>query len=284
VGKPKFQILLIDDDVFFANYVANVLTDIGGYLVTQSHSVDDGLELARKRKFPLVIVDLKMPPGKAFDSVETSGGHKTGLALARQIKNVSVTTKILVHSAAPEIDFGHLPFEIGGATFLRKSSSPMELIRAVRQILQPHSIRPKSFIVHGHDHTTVLELKNYLQNRLGFDEPTILAEQPFLGLTTIERFEVCASGIDWVLVLLTPDDTGQLRGASSSEQARARQNVIFELGFFHGLMGRRSGRIVLLYKGTLEIPSDLSGIGYIDITNGIEAAGEHIRRNLSRRV
>ena len=56
--------------------------------------------------------------------------------------------------------------------------------------------------------------------------------------------------------------------------------MIFELGYFHGLMRRQSGRIILLYKGGLEIPSDLSGITYIDITHGIEAAGEEIRRNL----
>ena len=54
--KPKGRILVIDDDVFFANYVANLLTDLGGYSVTQSHSVDEGLELARRGKFPLVIL------------------------------------------------------------------------------------------------------------------------------------------------------------------------------------------------------------------------------------
>jgi hypothetical protein len=36
----------------------------------------------------------------------------------------------------------------------------------------------------------------------------------------------------------------------------------------------------LLYKGPLEIPSDLSGLIYIDITGGIDAAGETIRKEL----
>ena len=87
--KSKSRILVIDDDVFFANYVVNTLTDLGGYSVTQSHSVDEGLELACRGKFPLIIVDLKMPPGKSCDSINTSGGHKTGLVLAREIRKAS---------------------------------------------------------------------------------------------------------------------------------------------------------------------------------------------------
>lgn len=278
--KSKDRILIIDDDVFYAHYAANLLTDMGGYVVTQSHSVDEGLELARRGKFPLVIVDLKMAPGKCFDEVDTSGGHKTGIVLAREIRKASPSTKIIVQSAAPDAELERISFQIEGATFLCKSPNPGEMIRAVRHILDPKQARAKSFIVHGHDRQIALELKNYLQNWLGFDEPTILAEQPSMGSTILEKFEAYASDTDWVFVLLTPDDAGGLAAEPESTQPRARQNVIFELGYFHGLMRRRYGRIILLYRGNLEIPSDLSGIVYIDITHGIEAAGEEIRRNV----
>ena len=76
-------------------------------------------------------------------------------------------------------------------------------------------------------------------------------------------------------MLLTPDDSG-----TSEEKKRARQNVIFELGYFYGKLGRKSGRVLLLHKGNLELPNDLSGIVYINIDNGIEAAGEEIRREI----
>jgi predicted nucleotide-binding protein len=280
VRKSKDRILVIDDDVFYAYYAANLLTDIGGYVVTQCHSVDEGLELARRGKFPLAIVDLKMPPGKCFDEVDTSGGHKTGMVLAREIRKASPPTKVIVQSAAPDAELERISFQIEGATFLCKSPNPGELIRAVRHILDPKRARAKSFIVHGHDRRTALELKNYLQNWLGFDEPTILSEQPSMGATILEKFEAYASDTDWVFVLLTPDDAGYVAAEPESAQPRARQNVIFELGYFHGLMRRRYGRIILLYTGDLEIPSDLSGIIYIDITHGIEAAGEEIRRNV----
>ncbi len=67
---------------------------------------------------------------------------------------------------------------------------------------------------------------------------------------------------------------------TDDEKHRARQNVILELGYFLGVLGRETGRVVLLYKGPLDVPSDLSGVVYIDISNGIEAAGEKIRKEL----
>ena len=64
----------------------------------------------------------------------------------------------------------------------------------------------------------------------------------------------------------------------SDSSMRARQNVIFELGYFIGKLGRKSGRVILLLKGMVDIPSDLNGILYIHIDNGIQEAGEEIRK------
>jgi len=136
-----------------------------------------------------------------------------------------------------------------------------------------------AFIVHGHDRGALLELKDYIQNTLGWPEPVILDQQPSGGRTVIEKFEEAAEEIDIVFVLMTPDDVG---GKKETELVRrTRQNVIFELGYFVGKLGRRSGRVILLYKGGIEIPSDLNGIIYIDISEGILEAGERIRREIS---
>ena len=135
----------------------------------------------------------------------------------------------------------------------------------------------KTFIVHGHDHQAVLELKNYLQSRLKFPEPTVLFEQASGANTIIEKFERYAKDIDVAFVILTPDDLIDPQGGPGG---RARQNVLFELGYFVGKLGRKSGRIILLTKKGVEIPSDLAGIIYIDITDGILAAGEQIRREV----
>lgn len=132
----------------------------------------------------------------------------------------------------------------------------------------------KIFIVHGHDNVKY-ELKNYLQNTLKCPEPIILSEVSQPGLTIIENFEQVADDAALVFVLVTPDDP------QADSSLRARQNVIFELGYFLGKLGRKSGRVIILKKGAVEIPTDIQGILYIDIDHGIMAAGEHIRKAIS---
>jgi predicted nucleotide-binding protein len=138
----------------------------------------------------------------------------------------------------------------------------------------------RSFIVHGHDHRSLYELIDYLQNTLKLDKPAVLQNMPGGGRTVIEKFESEAEAIELVFVLLTPDDEVADTSDTETKKYRARQNVIFEMGYFLGKLGRTTGKILLLHKGRLDIPSDIAGIEYIDITNGIESAGEKIRREL----
>jgi predicted nucleotide-binding protein len=61
---------------------------------------------------------------------------------------------------------------------------------------------------------------------------------------------------------MTPDDHGA-KAAESNTKPRARQNVVFELGFFIGRLG--SERVAALIKGDVERPSDLEGVVYINL-------------------
>jgi predicted nucleotide-binding protein len=74
-----------------------------------------------------------------------------------------------------------------------------------------------------------------------------------------KKFETYAKQVGFAVVLLTPDDLGGPASAPALV-ARARQNVIFELGYFVGKLGR--GRACLLRNGEVEIPSDLYGVIY----------------------
>lgn len=119
----------------------------------------------------------------------------------------------------------------------------------------------KVFLVHGHDDTVRHTVARYLE-QLAF-EVIELSEQPNKGQTIIEKLEANAD-VGFVVVLLTPDDIGAKTG-SSELVTRARQNVIFELGFFLGRLGRE--RVVLLYKPYVEIPSDFHGVVYVQFDN-----------------
>jgi predicted nucleotide-binding protein len=83
---------------------------------------------------------------------------------------------------------------------------------------------------------------------------------PNIGRTLIEKFEDY-SNVGFVVVLLTPDDLGTSKDKREELKPRARQNVIFELGFFVGKLGRE--RVCVLYKENVEIPSDYEGMLYV---------------------
>ena len=90
-------------------------------------------------------------------------------------------------------------------------------------------------------------------------KPIILHEQPNQGRTIIEKFEDHAQ-VGFAVVLLTPDDTCCSEEDPDTPQFRARQNVILELGFFLGKLGR--ARTFPLRKGDVKIPSDYYGVVY----------------------
>jgi predicted nucleotide-binding protein len=116
------------------------------------------------------------------------------------------------------------------------------------------------FIVHGHDDATKLGVARFLGNVLGGADVILLEEQPDQARTIIEKFEDYAADAGYAIVLLTGDDEGRKRGTQGELQPRARQNVILELGFFIGALGR--GHVALLYEEGVELPSDISGVLY----------------------
>lgn len=121
----------------------------------------------------------------------------------------------------------------------------------------------KVFVVHGHNEATRETMARFLE-RLGL-EPIILHEQASGGRTIIEKLEHYAD-VNYAVVILTPDDEGRKKGEGELHQDRARQNVILELGYFTGKLGRR--RVCALYSGRVEIPTDYLGVLYIPFDEG----------------
>jgi hypothetical protein len=91
---------------------------------------------------------------------------------------------------------------------------------------------PIIFLVHGHDGARKYEVARYLQQATG-EWPLILHEQPDRSRTIIEKLEDHGSQAGFAVILLTGDDEGREKGAADLT-ARARQNVVFEHGYFIG--------------------------------------------------
>jgi predicted nucleotide-binding protein len=166
-----------------------------------------------------------------------------------------------------------------------------------------NEVKKSVFIVHGQDFQPVKELKAILK-KIGI-APIVLYDQPSRGMTIIEKLEQC-SEVDFAFVLLTPDDLGlkkqiisevykayheqenptddklknwlkTLKGPYAefiidrvlpSIENRARQNVVLEFGYFIGRLGR--SKVCCLYKGDLELPSDMHGICYLPFNSSVE--------------
>lgn len=121
----------------------------------------------------------------------------------------------------------------------------------------------KIFIVHGHDDSLKNEVARFVE-KLGL-EAVILHEQANAGNTIIEKIEK-NSDVGFAIVLYTPCDEGKSK-SSESLRSRARQNVVFEHGFFIAKLGRSN--VVALHKGEdLELPNDISGVVYIKHESG----------------
>lgn len=115
----------------------------------------------------------------------------------------------------------------------------------------------KVFIVHGHNEIVKQSVARTLES-VGLT-PIILAEQPDKGRTVIEKFEKEGNDVGFAVVLLTADDKGR-KNKARTMQSRARQNVVFEMGYFMALLGRE--RVMLLLQPGVEEPSDLKGVVY----------------------
>jgi len=182
-----------------------------------------------------------------------------------------------------------------------------------KKALRPFVKAELVFIVHGRDHKPVKELKVMLSD-FGLN-PIVLHEQPSGSRTIVEKLEKY-SDVGYAFVILTPDDVGcldvrvskslksvvetlqnlveaytvikrkkplkkardELSRAISLFKTRARQNVVLEFGYFMGLLGR--DRVCCLYKGDVELPSDMQGIVYISFKESVEECRDKIIKEL----
>ncbi|MDO5605709.1 MAG: nucleotide-binding protein [Paracoccus sp. (in: a-proteobacteria)] len=118
--------------------------------------------------------------------------------------------------------------------------------------------KPRIFVVHGHDEAAKEAVARFVE-KMGC-EAVILHEQASRGMTIPEKLDANA-GVDFAVVLLTPDDEGRKKGGET--HGRARQNVIFELGYFVAKLGKH--KVCALVKGDVEIPTDYLGTVYTQL-------------------
>jgi len=165
-------------------------------------------------------------------------------------------------------------------------AGPLAAPKVVGQPVASSADLRRVFVVHGRNLAAVDRVVRLL-NDLSLDA-VVLREQPNEGRTVIEKFEA-HSDVAYAIVVLTGDDIGGLAGSKPEElRLRARQNVILELGFFIGRLGRK--KVAALEEPGVERPSDIEGVLYVPFDAGdtwrlllakeIKAAGLSVDLNL----
>lgn len=185
------------------------------------------------RKF----TDVRYTPQVSFSGMDTSGYRPAGV---KQVIAILESSKL-------ELEISAAPPERG----------PVAV--AAGKIVESKKV----FIVHGRDDARKFELASFLHGVTG-EQPVILHQQSNGGQVLIEKLEEHGASAGFAVVLLTGDDFGRPEElAAEDERPRARQNVVFEMGFFFGLIGRQ--KVAVLYEPGVELPSDINGLVYTEI-------------------
>ncbi len=266
--NPK-TIVVCDDEDWGRLYLLEVLKD-EAYNVIPTRNAEETLAVLKEHAVDLIVLDVLMPFMNGYELaylLRNEGNHIPVLMYSAQFSNSETYTRMA---------------ELGNAYYLNKPCMPKMFLEKVSAILEEGpSIGPKVFVVHGRNHRVRDEVCGFLKTQ-GMHNPVILQNQRSEGLTIMEKFERQAhNNLDIIVCILTRDDVACSKETENDFHERARQNVIFEMGYFMGKYGRTSGKIFLLFEAPLEIPSDLAGVVYIDISRGIEQSGEEFARELS---
>lgn len=132
------------------------------------------------------------------------------------------------------------------------------------------------FIIHGKSEAKWRELKDILEKEFKLT-PIILSEKPDTGRTIIEKFEEYAKTCSCAIAIFTPDDEVVSNG---EKYLQARPNVIYELGWFCGRIGR--DKVILLLKEGTTIFSDFGGIVQKRFIKHVAEKANEIRKDLEQ--
>ncbi|HYW14397.1 MAG TPA: TIR domain-containing protein [Longimicrobium sp.] len=263
MSRTPWKILVADDDSLFCRLVEERLKD-DGHDVLRAASDQAAREVLRRNVVDLAVLDLQLKGDEPNDM----SGLSIALNEAKHIPSLLITnhrkkdieqfTGMLdrlgaPHSALPQIIYKHS---------IDQDPALIGLRAAIHDRLVP-----RVFVVHGHDTAVRGQVRAKLVE-LGL-EPVVLVERPGMG-PVFDKLRLAAKRMHFAIVILTGDDLGNtarklkphleskdrqaLAKVRETLKPRARQNVIFELGYFASLLG--IDRVLVLYEDGVERPSD----------------------------
>ncbi|MDH4246833.1 MAG: response regulator [Deltaproteobacteria bacterium] len=116
-----FQLLIVDDDVDFAESMAEMLAE-QGYAVSVANSGSEGLTHTRQNTFDLVLLDMKMP-------------GMSGLECLRLLRQERPGIRVVMVTAFTQGEFLRQALQEGALAVLGKSYSPELLLETIAHLI-----------------------------------------------------------------------------------------------------------------------------------------------------
>lgn len=200
-------------------------------------------------------------------AVRASGSHVGEMALVdptapRSASVVAAEQTVLARLS--EIQFSSLA-ERFPQLWRRLALELAERLRQRGRFLSSPNPQPRLFIGSSAEN---LPVAREIQSGLSHDKMivTVWTDGVFrASKTSVESLLVAVRASDFAVLLITPDDIVLSRDV---ESPAPRDNVVFELGLFMGLMGRERTLVIKPRGVNIKMPSDLLGFTPLEYAEG----------------
>jgi DNA-binding NarL/FixJ family response regulator len=122
VGDDKIRVMIADDHTVVRQGIRNVLEEVEGLeVVGEAGDGDEALELARKLRPDVLLLDVTMP-------------GRTGLEVTRELRSDEVESGILILSMHDDPEYVLQAVRAGADGYVLKDVTPAELRKAIQTV------------------------------------------------------------------------------------------------------------------------------------------------------
>ncbi|RAK06481.1 response regulator receiver domain-containing protein [Halanaerobium saccharolyticum] len=146
----KNKILIVDDEKNIRLTLKTALSK-AGYEVETAVNGEDGLSKLQEEKFPIVLLDMKMP-------------GMDGIQFLKRITDDEIETKVIMITGYGSVETAVETLKLGAVDYLRKPFKPEEIIEIVEDVFERYQVENSEKEVETFDEYIMLA-KNAINKR-----------------------------------------------------------------------------------------------------------------------
>jgi diguanylate cyclase (GGDEF)-like protein len=116
------RILVVDDDQFYQEFCSEILGD-EGHVIKSTYTGEEALEILKREKFDIMLLDLIMPGAD-------------GLEILEQSKHINPQVDVIIMTGYASVESAVKSLKSGAADYLTKPLNPEELKLTIKRIIE----------------------------------------------------------------------------------------------------------------------------------------------------